>query len=213
MITIEAIVGVLNEELVLNPAEATDGSGASVTLALRNTLRWLSRQGNWKCLHKTATAALVNGTTNIAQPADFNNLDAITLNDGTYNKEPLTPLEDGYNEWLTNRHNEPSNNYSEPKHYAERGTTYYLDPISDTDYTATLAYWAIHATDAAGLAAIAFPDVFELALCYAVISNYLNSKGRHEKAVYYRALAEAELDELRDGFEDKITRPIKYNDL
>jgi hypothetical protein len=209
-LTLGGLVKNLNDKLGLT----TDETVTTLALDIKSMLRWNSMQGRWRCLHTSTPTDLKSGDSSIEKPADFNQLDAIRLNDGTYNKEPLLRLEGGYQQWLTNRDDETSNNYDEPTHYCERGNYFYIDPVADGDYTATVFYWKIHSTESiADATELDFPDVFELPLTYALMAVYLDGKGRHDEAVYFYAQAEAKLDELRDGYEDKIDMTIRYEDI
>lgn len=206
-ITVSGLVTALNNDL--NASE----TATTLSLAIKSMLRWVSLKGRWSALHKSADFNLVSGTSSIAKPSDWHKLDNIRLNNGNYDKAPLKRLEGGYDKWLENRQNETSSNFGEPTQWAERGNNFYLDPVSGGTYTATLYYWSIHAiSENVEDTTILFQDVFELAMVYALIAIYLDSKSRHEKAVYYYAQAEEKLNELRDGYEDKVDGTIQYKD-
>lgn len=207
-ITAANIITALNEELQIS--ENTSPS-ARMTRVIRNALRFLSGLGRWSCLYTSASAAVIAGTEYINWPDNFRLLDEIKLNDGTYDYEPLEDLEGGYRQWLKNRECQTAANRNRPLYKVQRGKKFYIDPISDAAYTATIYYYKYHPTD---IAAILFDDDFLDCLVYAAIAAYLDSKGRHNKGAYYRALAQGKAQELQESdFEDKIHREIKYHDL
>jgi hypothetical protein len=212
-IVISALITGLNDEI--SAEEKISALSTKMERAIKKALRWSSMQGRWSCLHKTdASQSVTAGTQNLTKMADFHLLDNITLNDGTYEGPPLEPLEGGFYQWLTNREHETSSSYGEPVNKVERGNNIYLEPLPDGAYTASINYWSIHQTsDLALTTVLAFPDVFESALVYAVCAAYLDTTDRHNKATLYWAKALGELDDLRDGFEDKRESVIKYQDL
>lgn len=212
-IAISALIAGLNDEI--SAKENTTVLSVKMERAIKKALRWVSMQGRWSCLHKTDTSqSVVAGTQNLIKPTDFHLLDSITLNDGTYEGPPLEPLEGGFTQWLRNREDETSSSYAEPTCRVERGNNIYLNPLPAGAYTASINYWSIHQTSDLTLPTeLTFPDVFESALVYAVVAAYLDTTDRHNKATLYWAKAVTELDDLRDGFEDKRNSVIKYQDL
>lgn len=205
-ITALRVLTKLNAELSVKESVAVPGT--AVSMAFCEALRWLSMRGRWKFLYTTDEQDIEAAQRTLDRPDDMHLLEHIVIDDSA----PMKTLEGGYRKWLENRGDEGS--YAEPENYLERANRFYLDPLPDTDYTATISYWAVHATaDNILTLDITFPLAFERALVCAVAAEYLDGKGRHNKATYYRALAEAKIDELRATYEDKIEHFIQYEDL
>ena len=179
--------------------------------AIRAGLRWLSEQARWSVLHTSAESTTTSGTQYVDYPANYRLPDKITVNDGTYESKALSRIT--FAKWCFNREDETSGDYDEPENYAIRRRRFYLDPIPDdnggSNYTVTIWYWRYHPDQTS----ILFGEDFEQAVNYAVIAAYLEGKGRHSKAQYYRALAATEVALLRPGHSDKIERFTKYRDM
>ena len=202
--TKDEIVTVLNARLQKTETTTT------IAEDIRAGLKYVSEGGLWPCLHHTATGTLTSATQYIAWPTDYRALDAITINDGTYESRPLTRLDGGFDQWLKNREDETSGNYSTPTEIAERAQKWYLDPVSDdnggSDYTYTVRFWRYHPHQSE----ILFPESFREAVFDAVIGKYLMGRKQANSAVFYLACADREMADLPQ--DSKLTK-IKYRDV
>ena len=209
-ITRTTIITALNEEL--NASESTTPS-ARMLRAMRTGLRFVSGLARWSCLHTSKTDyTTAAGDESIAWPANFRELDVIKVNDGTYDSAPLTEI--SYEKWQEHREDETTADYDQPEEFARREQKFYLQPRPDansgSNYTVKVYYWRWHPDDST----ILFGEDFEEVVNNAVIAAYLESKGRHVQAQYYKALAVGGAAELeRTHAVDRKPRFIKYHDL
>jgi len=197
------IVTVLNSRL--NRSE----TATTLAEAIKAGLKFVSDFARWPCLWHSAEYTTSEGDDNIAWPADFNELDRIVVNDGDNDSDPLTEIT--FREWLRNREDESSSNYDEPRHYAERGQYFYLDPPpDDNNYTITVYFWRYHPDQDT----ILFPESFREAVFNAVMGKYIEAKGASETfmkaANYYLSISVREMNKLpRDERESRV----KYHDI
>jgi hypothetical protein len=185
---------------ILNASETT----TTLARATRAGLRWVSEQGKWSCLHEQSPSySLTRGVNSMVWPDNFRKLDMIRLHDGT---QDLPPLERTTFKGLE-RFGSYASQYGQPTKFVQREKKFELNKMCDVSYTALVWYWRYHPDQAE----ILFGEEFEQAVNYAVISAYLEERGRHAKAQYYRRLA---ADALPAGdAEDKKERITKYRDL
>jgi len=212
-ITKAEILTVLNARL--NRAE-TD-----IDEEIRSALYDLSNMANWKDLWTSDTTnTLTAGDTYLSLPDNFKELDAIVLNDGSEDGEPLKPLVGGFREWLRRREGESSSDYDEPEYYVIRGKRFYLDPVSDdndgNDYTATIYFWRTHPND---LDNILFGEQFREAIYNKTIAVYLQGLGLAMQASDASKLADAlasygrEVNKLIATQADYRVAEAAYNDI
>ncbi len=127
----------------------------------------LSALANWPALFTSTTSDLVAGTSTITLPTDLKSLAKVTLNDGTYESEPLGDIT--FDQYLKNQAETTSGDRDEPLQYAKKGGKLYLDPVSDGSYTATIYYYKFHG-DAA---TILFGDEFTQCIFTGVMMKYI----------------------------------------
>lgn len=211
-LTTAKMVSRLNADLQTAESEPTFTAGGTNNLLIRRreALAWLSRQALWSCLHTSEEgSALAEGSAYISFPSNFRILDAIVLNDGSDDGEPLKKLDGGYPALLKKKEDLTSADYDEPEYYVQRLRRFYLWPVADGAYTPTTHYWRYHPDQSD----ILFGDDFEEALYCAFIAAYLDGKGRHAKARYYWTKAEAAVRDLKPDFADERHVTCRYRDL
>jgi hypothetical protein len=184
-------------------------SETSTTIAeiIKAGLKFVSEGGLWPCLwNSKEDYTIESGTSYLDWPTDFRVLDEIRINDGTYDGDPLDEIT--YEEWLQNREDETSANYDEPVKFAQRGKRFYLDPVSDDDYTGKVYFWRYHPDQAE----IIFDDSFKEAVFNAVMGKYFESKGPAfaDAATYYLNISLREMSRLP---QDTKVSQVKYHDL
>lgn len=199
------IVTALNDELATS--ESASALSANMIRRIRAALRWLSEQGDFKCLHHYATAGLAVSEDSVNYPDNLRIIDSIVVNDGTYDSRPLEKFSDDFAGYLLEKEDLTSAGYSEPKRYAERGNKIYFAPAADKAYTVKIWFYRYHPAD---IDTILFGDEFTEAINSAVTAAYLNGLGRHDKAALYWNNA---LVELGGKQRDRKVRHIRYRDL
>ena len=175
----------------------------------RMALKKLSGHGNY--LHNTDTASLSDGTTYIAEPTDFKDIEAIVLNDGTDDGAPLEKIE--FDEYLKRKEDESSDNRDEPKYYARFNKRFYVDPTADGSYTATIYFYRYH-TDS--LNTILFGDewreaIYSLATFYVAkkfgIERYMKLYGGNEEGALALAISQVQHNQAKQPIQ------VKYHDV
>lgn len=213
-ISVQSIIVAINDRLKAD--ESTTTPSTTMLDAITAGLRWISEQANWSCLYNYDTSqSVIAGGFTLDFPADYKDLDYITLNDGIYEGPPLKELDGGFQQWLKNREDETSSNYDEPICMVQRGKKWYLDPKADQTYTADIWYWKYHPVITGLSSTILFGDRFTEPVKLACIAAYLDSKQRHSEATYFYTQAAILLGPLEDTEADFAVERhfVKYHDI
>ncbi len=188
---------------------------AQIYRAVSKFFIMLSERSNWPDLHIAGTSSitLTDGTTYIAHPDNYKDLDAIVINDGTYDNRPLKEIT--YEAYLKRRSQEPSTSYDEPKRFARRGKFFWLDPIAATGYTAKLHYWRKHpglTSATADGSEIIFGDEFEPVIMAGATLYVAKAAGMLSKVQEFTSEVSQALSAILPA-EDKNVESCNYIDV
>jgi hypothetical protein len=175
-----------------------------ISTEIKAALAFVSAYGLFPCLHTSTSPTLAAAAKYLAHPTGFNTLDYITLNDGTYDSQPLD--EASWEDIL--RWRAETTSTGEPLSFCDRGSNFEMDCGADTAYTATIYYWRNHPDQET----ILFGNEFAEALYNLTMAFYLRGKGidQYTRADYLQSLAIADLARLP---QDVKTSNAKYKDL
>jgi len=116
--------------------------------------------------------SLESGDTSLDYPTNYKQLVVLTLNDGTYDSDPLERVSHKeYREWMKNGN---SSDYSEPEYYSEFDGKFWLYPVPDGDYTAKIEHYKYHPAVADG---ILFGDEFKTCINAGAVWSVATAKG------------------------------------
>jgi len=171
-----------------------------ITVPLRAALKRLSAIANF--LANAEDAAITSSSTYIPYPTDFKALKSILL-DGS-REEPLALT--GYWDIQTIGANDAAN---EPESYAPFNRRFYLKPLPDGDYTATISYWRYHPND---ISTILFEDEFMPAIFDLTTAYAADDLTWPEEALRWEAKYREKVVELLPAEETTVT-VVAYNDI
>jgi hypothetical protein len=177
---------------------------------IRAALKVLSGAGNFLAA-EDGSQTLSLADTYLDEPADYKALEAIVLNDGTNDGEPLSEITFG--EYLGRKEDESSADYDEPLEYAHFNNRFYVEPAADGSYTATIYYYRYHPDS---ITTILFDDQWRDAIysltSYLVakkfgLSRYIEIYGGNDVGALALALSKV-------GHNENIKQHfVKYRDI
>ena len=183
---------------------------ADLAVYIRRAVDAVARVAKWPVLHTSEDTAIVATDTRVADPSDIRVLDkdAITVNDGSTDSEPLKPMS-----WVDYKRYMANGNGSvgEPERYCRHGGYIYLYPTANAGFTVTVPYWKHHGDPADG---IEFGDQFLHAIDFGTQAAYLAGKGLEadpKADQVARRFAAAIIPLLTEA--DSVQRIVKYGDL
>lgn len=199
-VTIEQLIQAVNDELNVN--ESTELTSAN-TRKINSALKWLSSMAKWSCLWKHETVAVGQGDTSLDRPEGVRVIDKLEL--AGYG--PMTRFAYGWEDYI-NKYRSTGT----PQQYIDRGEKIFFAPAARQGFNIKISYWRWHEKITDGGEAILFTDGFSEVLENKFIAEYLDGRGRHEKAMFYHNRALAGIADITD-LADKNVRMVRCNDL